>query len=63
MSPKLGPFLHGSNPIRTFKPGFKLVAFDECTQFLALYNAQVSKVLMLDFYHLNNMILGSYLTE
>ena len=49
MSLKLGPFLHGSNPIRTFKQGFDLVAFDEYTRFLALYDAQVSKVLIYRF--------------
>ena len=31
MSPKLGPFLCGNNPLRPFKWGFDLVAFDECT--------------------------------
>lgn len=49
MSPKLGPFLHGRNPIHTFKRGFDLVAFDECTRFLALYDAQVAKILLYKF--------------
>ena len=49
MSPKLGPFLHGSNPIRTFKRGFDLVAFDERTRFLALYDALGAKVLIYKF--------------
>ena len=31
MSPNIGPFLCGNNPIRPFKWGFDLVAFDECT--------------------------------
>ena len=31
MSSNLGPFLCGNNPIRPFKWGFDLVAFDECT--------------------------------
>ena len=44
MSPKLGPFLCGRNPVRTFKRGFDLLAFDECTRFLALYDALLSKV-------------------
>ena len=49
MPPKLGPFIPGSNPIFTFKQGFDLVAFDECTRFLALYEAQVFKVLIYRF--------------
>ena len=49
MSLKLGPFLRGRNPIRTFKWGFYLVAFEECTRFLPLYYAQVSKVLIYKF--------------
>ena len=49
ISPKLGPFLYGRNPIRTFKQGFDLVAFDECTRSLALYDVPVSKVLIYMF--------------
>lgn len=49
MSPELGPLLRGRNPIRIFRRGFDLVAFDEFTRFLALYDANVSKILIYRF--------------
>jgi hypothetical protein len=49
MSPKIGPFLRGRNPIISFKRGFDLVSFDERTRFLALYDAQGSKVSIYKF--------------
>ena len=49
MSLEIGPFLRGSNPIRTYQRGFSLVSFYECTQFMDLYDAQVSKVLIYKF--------------
>lgn len=49
MSPKIGQFLHGRNLLHSFKRGFDLVAFDERTRFLALYDAQGSKVVIYKF--------------
>ncbi|KAH9320477.1 hypothetical protein KI387_015116 [Taxus chinensis] len=49
MVPKLGPLVRGSNPIRIFRRGFDLVAFDERTRFLALFDADVAKIQIYKF--------------
>ncbi|GLJ12793.1 hypothetical protein SUGI_0197940 [Cryptomeria japonica] len=49
MVPKLGPLVCGSNPIRIFRRGFDLVAFDERTRFLALFEADVAKIQIYKF--------------
>ncbi|GLJ12791.1 hypothetical protein SUGI_0197900 [Cryptomeria japonica] len=49
MVPKLGPLVCGSNPIHVFRRGFNLVAFDERTRFLALFDADLAKVQIYKF--------------